>query len=87
MNAPIKLNKNVQVPIVGMATNMFVFIIAKVIPIARASTLVAIAQTSIFENDKSFLCSSSSFEKASFIMFAPISERRINAIQWSKDSI
>ena len=60
MKAPKKLSEKVQIPILGIAKNIFVLTIAKVTPIASASMLVAIARTSIFESDKSFGHSSSS---------------------------
>lgn len=54
-----------------------------VMPMARASMLVATAIIDIFFTEKSVKCSLSSFDNDSRIILNPIIERRINAIQWS----
>ena len=67
-----------------LATSLILGIM--IMPTVMASMLVATARTSIVLKAKELFSSSfsSSFDKASLIMFAPINPRRINAIQWSK---
>ena len=81
---PRKENRKVVQPTSEIAIQMFVPVSWKVTPVASASMLVATASSSMVLTEKEPLMLSSSFEKASRIMFAPISASRMNAIQWSK---
>ena len=60
---------------------------ANVTPTARASILVATAKRNIVFTSILLSVSSSSLDKDSFIMFAPIMASKANAIQWSIEVI
>ena len=74
---------NVITPITVADTNMSLPSIARLMPTANASMLVAMARISIVTGDRSSSSFSSSPNTASRIMLAPISARRMKATQWS----
>ena len=79
IRTPVSDNMKVMIPITDMAFIMFTFKNANVIPIARASILVAAERISMVFMSVLLFRFSDSF--ASFIIFIPIKDSIMNANQ------
>ena len=85
---PMADRAKVVTPIREAASQIFVFpAMAREMPTASASMEVATAIRNMVLTERSAETSSSFFERASRIIFAPIKARRVKAIQWSMASM
>ena len=82
-STPAMENSIVVIPIIIMGIHTDISRKAKETPTARASILVATARVSMCQNPQPPDTSSSSLEKDSFTILAPINVSRNHATQWS----